>query len=104
MAKRDGFEIVRFSDDEVVKFIACTKDGRQRERVEMGLLINLNAEEFTSLLEAKVLVEEYRKHYNERRPHSSLGYRTPAEFAVSCELADVDTAFTKDLQSVTTLS
>jgi putative transposase len=64
----------------------------------------LKREVFASLLEAKVLVEEYRKHYNERRPHSSLGYRTPAEFAVSCELADVDTAFTKDLQSVTTLS
>jgi putative transposase len=64
----------------------------------------LKREVFASLLEAKVLVEEYRKHYNERRPHSSLGYRTPAEFAVWCELADVDTAFTKDLQSVTTLS
>src|SRR5215212_4532415 len=46
----------------------------------------LKREVFASLLEAKVLVEEYRNHYNERRPHSSLGYRTPAEFAVSCEL------------------
>jgi len=64
----------------------------------------LKREVFASLLEAKVLVEEYRKHYNERRPHSSLGYRTPAEFAVSCEPADMDTAFTKDLQSVTVLS
>ena len=64
----------------------------------------LKREVFASLLEAKVLVEEYRKHHNERRPHSSLGYRTPAEFAASCEPADVGTAFTKDLQSVTTLS
>jgi transposase InsO family protein len=64
----------------------------------------LKREVFASLLEAKVLVEEYRKHYNERRPHSSLGYRSPAEFAVSCKPADMDKAFTKDLQSVTTLS
>jgi putative transposase len=64
----------------------------------------LKREVFASLLEAKVLVEEYRKHYNERRPHSSLGYRTPVEFAVSCEPTDMDTAFTKGLQSVTMLS
>jgi IS30 family transposase len=44
----------------------------------------LKREEFASLLEAKVLVEEYREHYNQRRPHSALGYRTPSEFAVTC--------------------
>jgi transposase InsO family protein len=44
----------------------------------------LNREVFTSLLEARVLLEAYRKEYNERRPHSSLGYRTPAAFAASC--------------------
>ncbi len=44
----------------------------------------LKREEFSSLLEAKVLVEEYRQHYNNRRPHSALGYWTPSEFAVSC--------------------
>ena len=25
-------------------------------------------------------IEEWRRHYNEVRPHSSLGYRTPLEF------------------------
>jgi hypothetical protein len=35
-----------------------------------------------------VLVEDYREHYNHHRPHSALGYRTPAEFAVA---ADLDT-------------
>lgn len=45
-AGRDGFEIVRFSDGKVERFIACTKDGRWRERVEAGLLINLNTEDF----------------------------------------------------------
>src|SRR5947207_2981663 len=44
----------------------------------------LNREEFATLKEAKVLVEDYRREYNNRRPHSSLGYRTPAKFAASC--------------------
>lgn len=39
----------------------------------------LNCELFTSLLEAEVLAGEFRTEYNHRRPHSSLGYRTPAE-------------------------
>ena len=44
----------------------------------------LNGELFTSLKEAKVVTEDYRLAYNHRRPHSSLGYRTPAEFAATC--------------------
>ena len=40
----------------------------------------LNAEEFESVLEAKVLAKEWRHEYDHVRPHSSLGYRTPAEF------------------------
>ena len=44
----------------------------------------LDRELFTSLIEAKVVVEEYRQHYNRRRPHSALGYKTPAEFAELC--------------------
>ena len=38
----------------------------------------LNREIFYSLVEAKVLIEMWRKHYNRVRPHSSLGYRPPA--------------------------
>jgi transposase InsO family protein len=38
----------------------------------------LNGEIFYTLLEAKVLVERWRKEYNGVRPHSSLGYRPPA--------------------------
>lgn len=37
----------------------------------------LNAELFHSLLEAHVLSERWRRLYNERRPHSRLGYRPP---------------------------
>lgn len=38
----------------------------------------LNAELFDTLLEARVLVERWRRDYNAVRPHSSLGYRPPA--------------------------
>jgi putative transposase len=41
----------------------------------------LNREIFGSLLEARVVIEQWRLEYNGERPHSSLGYRTPAEFA-----------------------
>ncbi len=38
----------------------------------------LNREIFTTLTEAKVLIEQWRREYNQVRPHSSLGYRPPA--------------------------
>ena len=41
----------------------------------------LSREEFAHLREARVLLKTYRKHYNEQRPHSSLGYQTPHEVA-----------------------
>ena len=64
----------------------------------------LKREAFAGLVEAKVLAEEYREHYNHRRPHSSLSYRTPSEFAASCGAAGVDAEFAKELQSATALS
>ena len=64
----------------------------------------LKREEFSSLLEAKVLVEGYRNHYNQERPHSALGYRSPAESAASCEPSSADEELTKELESVTALS
>ena len=42
----------------------------------------LAREQFDTLLEAKVLVERWRQHYNTVRPHSSLGYRAPAPEAI----------------------
>lgn len=41
----------------------------------------LNAEIFTTILEARVLIEEHRQQYNDERIHSSLDYDTPSEFA-----------------------
>ena len=38
----------------------------------------LNQEVFTTLREAKVLIEQWRQEYNHIRPHSSLGYQPPA--------------------------
>jgi putative transposase len=38
----------------------------------------LNGEIFTTLEEAKVLTEVWRRDYNQVRPHSSLGYKPPA--------------------------
>ena len=41
----------------------------------------LDAHWFTSLNEAKQVVEAWRREYNESRPHRALGERTPNEFA-----------------------
>lgn len=38
----------------------------------------LNGEIFYTVKEAKVLIEQWRMHYNQVRPHSSLGYKPPA--------------------------
>src|SRR5437764_13065332 len=40
----------------------------------------LSLEWFRSRAEAKVIIETWRRHYNEVRPHSSLDYLTPNEF------------------------
>lgn len=38
----------------------------------------LNGEVFSTLREAQILIEKWRRHYNTVRPHSALGYRPPA--------------------------
>jgi len=42
----------------------------------------LDREVFTTLEEAKVLIEQWRREYNQVRPHSSLGYQPPAPEAI----------------------
>ena len=40
----------------------------------------LSLEWFRNRMEAKIGIERWRRHYNEERPHMSLGDLTPAEF------------------------
>jgi transposase InsO family protein len=42
----------------------------------------LDREIFTTLEEAKVLIEQWRRNYNQVRPHSALGYQPPAPEAI----------------------
>jgi len=41
----------------------------------------LNREQLWTLTEARVVIEDFRQTYNHRRPHSRLGYQSPARFA-----------------------
>jgi putative transposase len=43
----------------------------------------LNAHWFLSLADARAKIEAWRRHYNESRPHTSLGWMTPAEYAAT---------------------
>ncbi|WP_209508270.1 IS3 family transposase [Ruegeria sp. HKCCSP335] len=54
-------------------------NGRMRDEL-------LNGEIFYSLREAQILIEQWRRHYNTKRPHGALGYRPPApETIISME-------------------
>jgi transposase InsO family protein len=44
----------------------------------------LNVEVFGSVREARALAGGWKEEYNHGRPHSALGYRTPAEFSRTC--------------------
>ena len=46
-------------------------NGRMRDEL-------LNGEVFYNLREAQILIEEWRRLYNTKRPHSALGYKPPA--------------------------
>ena len=49
----------------------------------------LDAEAFSSRAEARVVIDSWRRRYNEERPHSSLGYLTPNEFRCAIDLAQL---------------
>ncbi len=44
----------------------------------------LNRNHWTSLLEARVVIGDFKTDHNHRHRHSALGYRTPAEYAATC--------------------
>ncbi len=52
----------------------------------------LNGEIFYTLKEAKVLIEQWRHHYNTIWPHSALGYRPPAPEAIRNQRVDLSCA------------
>lgn len=43
----------------------------------------LNGEHFHTVLEARILIEQWRQRYNRIRPHSALGYRPPAPESIA---------------------
>jgi putative transposase len=43
----------------------------------------LNVELFSCLTEAQVVIEDWREDYNQHRPHSALGRKSPAVFAAA---------------------
>ena len=55
----------------------------------------LNGEIFYTLLEAKVIIEMWVKHYNTKRPHSSLNYRTPVPEVLQPDLMQLAMTFSQ---------
>jgi len=67
----------RYNPPKLIKFeAAVTGLGVLRGRKERGGA--------GRALCAKVVIEQWRQHYNEIRPHSSLGNQTPAAFKLQC--------------------
>ena len=60
----------------------CRFSGTGSSYIEPGApWENPYVEQFDSLLEAQVLLEDWRIEYNTKRPHSSLGWLAPAAYA-----------------------
>jgi transposase InsO family protein len=62
----------------VLAYFSISRERTARFRDEY-----LNKHWFTLLEEARKLIAEWRVHYNEKRPHSSLNHKMPKEFAES---------------------
>ena len=51
-------------------FFKCEKRAQHADEL-------LNGESFYTLNEAQIQIERWRRHYNEDRPHSAIGYNVP---------------------------
>lgn len=60
----------------------------------------LAIEQFETLLEAQVLVADWRDEYNTYRPHSALGMLTPTEFAARWRKANTSATLYGDLSEI----
>jgi len=63
----------------------------------------LNGELFLGLADARWVIDRWRLDYNHRRPHSALGYQTPAAFAANCVLEDSATLHPPEHRTTTDL-
>ncbi len=54
----------------------------------------LDRELMLSVAEARVVIEDYRRYYNEVRPHGGIGYRTPAQACNEAQALDTKSAST----------
>ncbi|MEP6697408.1 MAG: integrase core domain-containing protein [Pseudonocardiales bacterium] len=54
----------------------------------------LNRNHWNSLLEARVVIGDFKAEHNQRHRHSALGYRTPAEYAATCRCTHTPVACT----------
>ena len=52
----------------------------------------LNMEWFRNRTEARLVIEDWREHYNTVRPHSSLGYLTPRQAAMTVASRSINEA------------
>jgi len=55
----------------------------------------LNMQWFKNRIDAKILIEEFRRQFNETRPHSALGNLTPAEFKRNLSTTNPDPAISE---------
>jgi len=62
-----------------------------------------NREIFYSIREAEILLEGWRKEYNEKRIHSSLGYLTPDEYANNAQIPFRATPSTTSVRKILNL-
>ncbi|SFM90316.1 putative transposase [Methylobacterium pseudosasicola] len=65
-------QILKPTDNTLVESL----NGRQRDEC-------LNTNWFLSLVNARSKIGTWRRHYNERRPDTATGWRTPQEFALA---------------------
>jgi len=66
----------RFTEEQIIAVLREQESFNGKLRDEL-----LNETLFSSLADARAKLAAWRRHFNQVRPHSSLGYRTPAEYA-----------------------
>jgi putative transposase len=55
----------------------------------------LSMQWFKNRIDAKILIEDFRRQFNEIRPHSALGNLTPAEFKRRLSATNPDRAISE---------